>query len=91
MNIYAMAFGLIILGLPGIWYGYRLFVAYRREFFADPANTLSIEVLARLIGLGGYGYFAALAIILGSMLVAVGIMILVVVTFSRIPQLSWLV
>ncbi len=82
-----ISWGFILFGAVGLWLGWRLLVRYRQEFFRDPPRTMSIEVFARMIGFGGYGYFAALALVIGGACVFLGATALIVEFLSR---LRWL-
>jgi hypothetical protein len=86
-SIYLFSGGFTIFGAVGIFLGWSLFVRYRREFLDDPSKTMSVEVLAKLIGFGGYGYFAAVALLLGSTCVLIGAGTFIYVLLSR---MRWL-
>jgi hypothetical protein len=83
-SIYFFSAGFTLFGVVGVFLGWSLFVRYRREFLDDPAKTMSIEVFAKLIGFGGYGYFAALALVLGSACVLLGVGTFILVLLSRL-------
>jgi hypothetical protein len=82
-SIYLFSGGFTLFGAVGIYLGWSLFVRYRQEFLEDPSKTMSVEVLAQFIGFGGYGYVAALALILGSACVLIGTGSFVYVLLSR--------
>jgi hypothetical protein len=83
-SIYLFSGGFTLFGAVGIFLGWNLFARYRREFLNDPSKTMSVEVLAGLIGFGGYGYFAAVALVLGSACVLVGAGTFIFVLLSRL-------
>jgi hypothetical protein len=83
-SIYLFSGGFTLFGAIGIFLGWSLFARYRREFLGDPSKTMSGEVLAQLIGFGGYGYFAAVALLLGSACGIVGAGTFIFVLLSRL-------
>ena len=88
MPLWPLALGFLIFGLVGLRLGWTLFVEYRGVFFGDPQRTMSLEVLFRLVGFGGPGYFAALALILGSASALLGLVLLLIpLVYSRFFQM----
>jgi Ca2+/Na+ antiporter len=71
-----LGIGFFVFGVIGIYLGWRLMAEYRREFFRDPQRTMSLEVFFNLVGFGGYGYFAALALIFGVASTGLGLFVL---------------
>jgi hypothetical protein len=82
-SIYLFSAGFTLFGAVGIYLGWRLFVGYRQQFLDDPSKTMSVEVLAQFIGFGGYGYLAAVALVLGGACVLIGMGSFIFVLLSR--------
>jgi hypothetical protein len=83
-----LGLGFMVFGVIGIYLGWRLIAEYRHEFFRDPERTMSLEVFLKLIGFGGYGYFAALALLLGAASTGIGLLFLTTPWLERIAR--WL-
>jgi hypothetical protein len=81
-----LGLGFLVFGAIGIYLGWRLMAEYRREFFRDPERTMSLEVFFKLIGFGGYGYFAALALVFGAASTAFGLFVLTAPWFDRLVR-----
>jgi hypothetical protein len=75
---------LILFGVVGICLGWKLLVRYRKAFVVEPERTMSTEVFAYVIGLGGYGYFAVLSLLVGTACVLVGAWALIEELLSRL-------
>ena len=57
--------GLMMLGGVFLALASFLLAEYRRAFFSDPKSVMSIEVLLNILKLGGPGYLAMIAVVVG--------------------------
>ena len=72
-----LGIGFVLFGLIGFRLGWKALKRYQAVFFDDPAQTMSFEVLFRIIGLGGQGYFIALTFCVAAFMTFVGILFII--------------
>jgi hypothetical protein len=67
--------GLVGVGGLFIFAAWLLLAEYRNVFLDDPLSLMSMEVLAGIVGPSGPGYLAAILLVVGSVMLASGLLL----------------
>ena len=71
---WGLPLGLLGLGAVLLGFAWVVLAEYRKLFLAEPLSVMSLEILAKILGAGGPGYFAVMFLLAGGVMFGVGVL-----------------